>query len=74
MSTQIKDPNAACPFYSYEPKSPPMVVVCEGTEDDNSIKLTFRSKDDKKSYKDRYCCHERRWETCPIARGLDTKY
>lgn len=74
MSSQTRDSNVMCPFYIAEAMKPPTSISCEGTEKDNTVTLRFTSKDDKTSYKDRYCRHGRRWEKCPLAIGLIAKY
>lgn len=68
------DSSVICPFYTCEPSTPKTRIQCEGTESDNHITLCFVSQLDRDSYKDRYCRHWLRWENCPIAIGLNSKY
>lgn len=73
MSTQFQDGTVQCPVYIAEIQKPPLTICCEGVEPGVTTHMSFFSKDCKISYKGRYC-QISKWQNCPIAIGLTSKY
>lgn len=69
--------NAKCPFFLNEYKEShgtrlEFGVTCEGTEEENGIKLSFRKEADKNSYVEKYCTKYP--NECILVKALEEKY
>lgn len=73
MAGQFQDETVQCPFYLAEMLKPPQTICCEGAEPGVTTHMRFISRDSKMSYKDRFC-RISKWQNCPIAIGLTSKY
>ena len=66
---EYSDPNVQCPFYDVEERQK---VICEGVPDSARLHVTFKTDDQKRCYKGRYC--KKDWRRCMIAHMLEEKY
>lgn len=58
-----------CPFYHSEDSQK---IYCEGIKDGTSLHLAFGDSNERKAYRNQYCCNE--FGECRIADMLYTKY
>jgi hypothetical protein len=58
-----------CPYYLAETQQD---IKCEGVEESASSRLSFKCREDKKSYQERYCCNV--WKDCRLADMLERKW
>lgn len=69
MSRFYNDYRVMCPFYKDEGRND---INCEGAVADSTTRLCFNKRQPMLRYKIDYCCNK--WQSCAIAKGLETKY
>jgi hypothetical protein len=74
MPTKFKSATYAskrivCPYYMSEAQQ---AIKCEGVEESASSHLTFKCREDKRDYQEKYCCGA--WKDCRLADMLERKW
>ena len=62
---------AQCPFYKSQER---WMVICEGTDEENTIHLCFADEGKAYDYRSRFCYDLEGYGSCMIARMLGKKY
>ena len=60
-----------CPFYHQEQ---PTKIHCDGFSTENTVQISFKTKEDKIRHRKNYCLNLQNHKQCPIYEAISTQY
>ena len=60
-----------CPFYHQEQ---PTKIHCDGFGEDNTVQISFTSKEAKNSHRKAHCLNIKQYTKCPLYETIAKKY